>query len=121
MASFCYTTKCSAKNGNSADYDWSSTSSIKDTIKDKRSFIENKASAEGRYEVYCSWKKGDAHVFIVERTHKGDLIWYDPQSGKRGANIVSYVKEMRSDMIGVLRIDDKMINPKFAERSFKRT
>ena len=109
------------QNGNRSGYDWSLNSSIKDTIKDKRSYIETKASGEGRYEVYFAWKRGGAHVFIVERTHKGDLIWYDPQSGKRGADIVSYVKDMRSNMIGVLRIDDKIINPKFADILLKHS
>lgn len=102
-----------------AGYDWSLNSSIKDTIKDKRSYIETKALAEGRYEVYFAWKRGGAHVFIVERTADGDLVWFDPQSGKKGRDIANYASSMKPASIGVLRIDDKIINPKFVSRLLK--
>lgn len=58
-------------------------------------------------------------MFIVERTKDGDLIWFDPQSGKKGADIAAYVESMNHKKIGLLRIDDKIINPKFADRLLK--
>ena len=93
---------------------------IKDTIKDKEAFIEDASKETGRYEVYMAWKggKGGAHVFIVERQKDGNLLWFDPQSGKHGASKVfnGFLKKARPVGISVLRIDDKIINPKFSER-----
>lgn len=76
--------------------------------------------AKGRYEIYCQWKKTDtAHVFIVERTKKGDLIWFDPQSGRRGITFDDYVEDMLTGCVKIRRIDNQLINPKFAQRLIK--
>ena len=111
-------------DGSKAFYSWSSAAQVEDTPVSKRAFIRKKTSEAGRYEVYCAWKhspkeKGTAHVFIVERTQDGDLIWYDPQSGKKGRDISNYAGSMIPSKIGVLRIDDKLINPKLADRLLK--
>lgn len=108
-------------DGTKADYAWSRTASLTDTPEAKRAFIYGKTREEGRYEVYCAWKGKDAgaHVFIVERTADGDLIWFDPQSGKKGRDIANYASSMMPASIGVLRIDDKIINPKFVSRLLK--
>ena len=92
---------------------------IKDNGVAKLKFIEDNTMAQGRYEVYCVWKSGDAHVFIVERQKDGNLLWFDPQSGRRGGwqdFNDNYINKMRHDQIGVLRIDDKLINPQFSPR-----
>ena len=79
----------------------------------------------GRYEIYCAWKgkNAGAHVFIVERQKDGNLLWFDPQSGRRGSASDfenGYIKKMRKNLIGILRIDDKLINTQFSSR-FKRS
>ena len=87
----------------------------------KTKFITNQASETGRYEVYCEWKgSSTAHVFIVERQEKGNLLWYDPQTNARGNSVEEYVERMTGS-IEILRIDDKLINPKFAGRLIKST
>lgn len=105
-------------DGTKADYRWSN-SLIADTEEAKRAFIAGKTMEAGRYEVYCAWKGGGAHVFIVERTADGDLIWFDPQSGKKGRSIARYANSMKAGKIGVLRIDNKLINTKYAKRMLK--
>lgn len=96
---------------------------LHDTITDKVGFIENSTKEAGRYELYLPWKdkKGEklsAHVIIVERQKDGNLLWFDPQSGKHGASKVfnEFLKKAKPVGISVLRIDDKIINPKFSER-----
>lgn len=90
-----------------------------DTPSIKLAFIEEKTIEQGRYEVYCAWKRGGAHVFIVERQKNGELLWFDPQSARRGNSFDDNLKQMKLDKIGIIRIDDKIINPKFAERLIK--
>ena len=89
----------------------------------KLKFIEDKTAVQGRYEIYCAWKgRKDGHVFIVERQKNGNLLWYDPQNGRRGGWMDfndNYINKMQHDQIGVLRIDDKIINPKFGSRLLK--
>ena len=104
--------------GTRAEYEMST--SIKNTGFAKLKFIEEKTAKQGRYEVYCAWKgKNEAHVFIVERQKDGNLLWFDPQSGLRGGAMDfndNYIDKMRHDKIGIVRIDDKLINPIFASR-----
>ena len=59
-------------------------------------------------------------MFIVERQKNGNLLWFDPQSGKIGSEIrLDYIGEMKGNLIGVMRIDDKLINPQFSSRFIK--
>lgn len=99
---------------------------LSDTITAKVNFIEQVTEETGRYELYLPWKvkTGEdaiAHVMIVERQKGGNLLWFDPQSGKHGDYSVfkGFLKQARPVGISVLRIDDKLINPIFSER-FKR-
>lgn len=111
------------KDGTRANYEMST--GIKDTELAKLNFIETKTITKGRYEVYCAWKNNNSgHVFIVERQKNGNLLWFDPQSGRRGSWMDfknDYIDIMRNDKIGILRIDDKLINPQFAKRLIKAT
>lgn len=95
---------------------------LNDTVSDKLAFIENSTRDIGRYEIYCQWKGKDtgAHVFIVERQESGNLLWFDPQSGRHGGTFKDSLKKMRKYNIGILRIDDKLISPKFSPRLTKR-
>jgi gas vesicle protein len=115
-----WTDRFLTEDGKRATYKWST--GINDTGLSKLKFIEDKTAAQGRYEIYCAWKKGDAHVFIVERQKDGNLLWFDPQSGRRGSAIDfnDDINAMRHNIIGILRIDDKLINPVFSSR-FKKS
>lgn len=106
--------------GERANYTWS-RSVVKDTVKEKLSFIEAQTAQQGRYEIYCAWKGKDngAHVFIIERQKNGELLWFDPQSARRGGSFDDYLSKMKKNLIGILRIDDKIINPKFSSRFTK--
>ena len=106
-------------DGKRAEYSWS-RDVAKDTPTAKLSFIEAQTAQQGRYEVYCAWKNGGAHVFIVERQKNGELLWFDPQSARRGSSFEDYLSKMKKKLIGVVRIDDKVINPKFSSRFLKR-
>lgn len=64
---------------------------------------------DGVYEVYCAWKGRNAHVFLAE-VKDGKVRYFDPQSGSD--DVSSYIGDMRANMVGVIRIDDKLINPK---------
>ena len=97
---------------------------LRDTITDKVGFIENSTKEAGRYELYLPWKhkkgkKPSAHVIIVERQKNGELLWFDPQTARRGKSFNDSLALMIKEQIGVLRIDDKIINPKFASRLLK--
>lgn len=95
---------------------------LNDTVSDKLAFIENSTKDIGRYEIYCQWKGKDtgAHVlFIVERQESGNLLWFDPQSGRHGGTFKDSLKKMRKYNIGILRIDDKLISSKFSPRLTK--
>lgn len=96
---------------------------VKDAIVSKKAFLEEASKETGRYEVYMDWKGDDtgAHVFIIERQKDGNLLWFDPQSGKRGdySAFSGFLKTAKRFNMTVLRIDDKIINPKFAERLIK--
>lgn len=105
-------------DGRTPNYNWSIGHVSQNTIEAKRTFIEAKTSEKGRYEIYVAWNKSSAHVFTVERQGNGKLLWFDPQTGQKGdaETFRSYLRRMQHDKIGVLRVDDKLINPKFAER-----
>ena len=92
---------------------------IANTVEAKRKFIESNAIEQGRYEVYCRWNNESAHVFILERQKNGNLVWYDPQTAAIDVFKERFLQSMVYDDIWVMRIDDKLINPKFAERLSK--
>ncbi len=108
-------------DGTRCEYKMSFKYVSKNSIEAKESFIKGCVSDTGRYEVYCEWmgSKEDAHVFIIERQPNGNLIWFDPQTGEVGKPVEAYVSKMKMARIGVMRIDDKIINPKFVARFLK--
>ncbi len=99
------------RNVGVSSYDWKYN--FKDT--DQRiNFIYNRTTAVGRYEVLCSWEGGGGHVFIVERQKRGNLLWYDPQTGRKGDFNIEDIQKMKS--IGILKIDNLLINTLFLQR-----
>ena len=47
-------------------------------------FVRGNTSDAGIYMVRLGWKNGGGHFTITERDHDGNLIFYDPQTGKKG-------------------------------------
>ncbi len=95
---------------------------LEDSIKAKKGFVESVTQDVGRYELNLQWKnKNLSHVMILERDRKNNLIWLDPQSGKHGSSSMFdvFLEAAIPVKISVLRIDDKIINPKFAKRFIK--
>ena len=69
---------------------------------------------DGRYEIYCQWKKNSAHVFSAyTENHR---VWmFDPQNGKSGTDVVKYIDSMKGSKVWVMRIDDKVINTEMSK------
>ena len=72
-------------------------------------YFSEKLNEDGIYEIYCAWKRGAAHVFCAE-VKGGKVKMFDPQTGSEDAS--SYAKSMKASCVGVIRIDNKLINPK---------
>lgn len=72
-------------------------------------YFREKFKEDGIYEIYCAWKGGSAHVFCAEVV-KGKTRFFDPQNGKDDAS--SYIRDMKANRVGVIRVDNKLINPK---------
>lgn len=101
-------------DGSDVDYDYTFTWQRRKgykamSAKRLQEYFAEKFNHDGVYEIYCGWKGGDAHVFCAEVTG-GKVRYFDPQSGKD--DVSSYISRMRPGMVGVIRIDDKKINPK---------
>lgn len=79
---------------------------------------------DGRYEICVDWKRGrSAHVFLAEKKD-GVIKYFDPQSGK--SNVWDkgkgrgYKYDCKLSQVGVVRIDNKLVNPKLAETFIPR-
>lgn len=79
-----------------------------------------KLSEDGIYEIYCIWKGGNrsAHVFCAEVT-EGKIKLFDPQNGD--GNVSRYLNAMSPSSISVLRVDNKIVNPKIHGLFLKST
>lgn len=85
-------------------------------------FVDTYTEDNGRYEIVLRWKRGGAHVVTVEKRN-GLLIWYDPQTGRYGDRLFNNAEEDildAADIIGIRRMDDKVINRKMFERLLKK-
>lgn len=74
-----------------------------------KEYFREKFSEDGIYEIYCAWKGGSAHVFCAE-VSEGKIRFFDPQTGKDDAS--NYIQSMKANRVGVIRIDNKLVNPK---------
>lgn len=77
-----------------------------------KEYFTEKFKDDGIYEIYCAWKGGSAHVFCAE-VKNGKVRMFDPQPGKD--EVSRYTNSMKAGMVGVIRIDNKMVNPKIAK------
>lgn len=76
--------------------------------------LNNLGENDGRYEIYCQWKKNSAHVFSAcTENHK--VLMFDPQNGKSGTDIIKYIDSMKGSKVWVMRIDDKVINTEMSK------
>lgn len=82
------------------------------TEKRANEFLSLKMKDAGRYEIYVKWKgRNSAHVFLAEVDKTGKIHFFDPQTGEQSK---SFMDRIDKNYIGVLRIDNKIINPKAA-------
>lgn len=108
-------------DGSAIDYDytykWQRKKGYKSmTPKRLQEYFKEKFSEDGVYEIYCGWKRGDAHVFCAEVLN-GNVRYFDPQSGKD--DVRNYIPAMKPGLVGIIRIDNKKINPKIGELFLK--
>ena len=101
-------------DGTDVDYDftyeWIKKKGGRMDSKKLGEYVAEKINTDGRYEIYCGWKGSkNAHVFCAERIN-GEIKWFDPQNGR--ADVSDYFKRIKPRMVGIIRIDDKLINPK---------
>ena len=109
-------------DGTNSEFTWAKTWAYRNSIKrlgDKeiKRFLTENMKEDGVYEIYCAWKGGSAHVFCAE-TKNGLIKLFDPQPGKE--NVLDYIARMKGQSVGVLRIDNKLVNPKAAELFIRR-
>lgn len=104
-------------DGSKPDYDYTARWGRKKgyrVMNQKRlkEYFTEKFKDDGIYEIYCAWKGGSAHVFCAE-VENGKVRMFDPQPGKD--EVSHYTNSMKAGMVGVIRIDNKMVNPKIAK------
>lgn len=104
-------------DGSKPDYDYTARWGRKKgyrVMNQKRlkEYFTEKFKDDGIYEIYCAWKGGSAHVFCAE-VKNGKVRMFDPQPGKD--EVSRYTNSMKAGMVGVIRIDNKMVNPKIAK------
>lgn len=76
-------------------------------------YIGEKTKDDGIYEIYCRWAgEKSSHVFCIEKDN-GVLKYFDPQTGS--SNVAHYLGSMDYNLVGIIRIDDKLVNPKIGE------
>lgn len=76
--------------------------------------LNNLGENDGRYEIYCQWKKKSAHVFSAY-TENHKVCMFDPQNGKSGTDVIEYIDSMKGSKVWVMRIDDKAINTEMSK------
>lgn len=109
-------------DGSDVSFTWARTWAAKKGIKrmgvkDIKAFLSDNLKEDGLYEVYCAWKTRSAHVFCAEVKNR-KIKLFDPQSGKE--DTTGYIERMKGQSVGILRIDDKLVNPKVSGLFTKR-
>ena len=101
-------------DGSDVDYDftsgWARRKGYRSMTTNRlQEYFAEKMNHDGIYEIYCAWKTGNAHVFCAE-VKNGKVRYFDPQTGNE--NAVRYIQRMKAGMVGIIRIDNKLVNPK---------
>jgi SPP1 gp7 family putative phage head morphogenesis protein len=93
------------------------------TPKRYQQFFEESCKETGIYEVSIGWKGGGGHATILERTADGKLIRIEPQrDNSKGSKcqwddfdfLCKHGAARSHDCRGVMRVDNKLFNIKFA-------
>jgi hypothetical protein len=102
-------------------YEWADKRGYKQmTVQRYKQFIAENCKEEGVYELSVGWKKmrGVGHVTIIQRLHDGSIIRVEPQvDNSRERNSFAFLNgavTKASNSRGILRIDNKLIDPKYA-------
>lgn len=108
-------------DGSKINYDYTYKWQIKKGYKSMTTqrlheYLNEKLAEDGVYEIYCGWKGGNAHVFCAEVSDR-KVHYFDPQSGEN--DVSGYIPRMNPGMVGVIRIDNKKINPNIGKLFLK--
>jgi hypothetical protein len=99
--------------------DWLASKKYKQmTTKRWIEFFDEKTADEGVYGFCVGWKGGGGHMTVLQRTADGKLLYIEPQHDNHltRENIAGLIRSAASkqhSVRGIMRIDDKLFNPKF--------
>lgn len=73
-------------------------------------YLAEQIAEDGLYEIYCGWRgTSSAHVFCAEKKG-GTIKYFDPQTGNN--DVSKYKLKMDTRKVGVIRVDNKIVNLK---------
>ena len=113
----------------STTQDWMKKNKItKMTADGYRKYFNETCKEKGVYIITVGWKEDGGHATILQRDSDGKLYYIEPQvyngkstDGRRSINDLLLDSEGNlklttnpSDKKGIMRVDDKMLNPKYA-------
>jgi hypothetical protein len=102
--------------------DWMKDNEYKAMTSDRyKKFFDTYCKEEGTYELVLNWKGGGGHATILERLSDGTLVCVEPQKywEWRGVTYkpdftISSMKTTPDFRCGVMRLNDKLLNPDWA-------
>lgn len=105
--------------------DWMKKKGLNEmSTKDYMDFFEEECKDKGVYIVTTYWKRGGGHATILQRDVDGKLYYIEPQVFKADKadeigrmNVYDLANRMSPDQRwnGVMRVDDKIFNVKYAD------
>lgn len=101
--------------------EWMQARGYKSMTSDRYSeFFEEFCKDPGDYELVLNWKKGGGHATVISRLADGSLVGIEPQKywEWRGVTFkldftISTMKANPDFRCGIMRLDDKIIDPKW--------
>lgn len=109
--------------------DWMKTKGYKSmTTKRYREFFEECCRQEGIYIITIGWKGGGGHATVLQRFNNGTLAYIEPQEFDENQGVrrtIDYLCNQGTTSPhykrGILRVDNKVFNLKFASIFDKQT
>ena len=88
-------------------------------------FVNEKTADEGIYGFCVRWKGGGGHMTVLQRTADGKLLYIEPQCDNHTARdevakLLRCAAGKQGRVHGIMRIDDKLFNPKFVSILVKK-